>query len=260
MQDEIKVSEGYQPAHQFISFVEGSSSEFPDPSAYPLQVLGADHNLNYIDGGDPTEGFNPWVTDILVYPSSEYWESLLSANRVRPYIDLSISNYNTLRLPSAVHEYNLYVDNATIYEDLTIHGSTNFSGSMQVSGSVNVTSVTSSEITTGDISSSGDIACSSISGEARTTAPVKYITAASHTLTVQETGSIIQCNPAGASTQIVLPVGPSDGVNFTVMLTADGKTVSFSGLQHAKGFQLTSKFSAATIYYASGWYGIGDLV
>ena len=95
MQDEIKVSEGYQPAHQFISFVEGSSSAAPDPSSYPLQVLGADHNLNYLDGGDPTNGFSPWVTDILVYPSSEYWEGLLDGNKVRPYVDFSISNYNT---------------------------------------------------------------------------------------------------------------------------------------------------------------------
>ena len=53
MQDEIKVSEGYQPTHQFISFVEGSSSEAPDESSYPLQVLEADHNLNHLDGETP---------------------------------------------------------------------------------------------------------------------------------------------------------------------------------------------------------------
>ena len=116
------ISPGNQPVHQFISFVEGSASAAPDPSSFPLQVLGADHNLNTINGGDPTEGFSPWVTDILVYPSSEYWETLLNGDRVRPYIDFSISEYNTLRMPSATHDYDLYVDEAKIYENCTIDG------------------------------------------------------------------------------------------------------------------------------------------
>ena len=70
---------------QFISFVEGKSSEAP---IQPLMfhVLGADHNLNHINGGDPTDGFSPWVTDISVYPTSEYWETLLNGDRIRPYV------------------------------------------------------------------------------------------------------------------------------------------------------------------------------
>ena len=107
---------------QFISFVEGKSSEAPNPTSYALHVLGADHNLNHINGGDPTDGFSPWVTDILVYPTSEYWETLLNGDRIRPYVDLSISEYNTLRIPSAVHDYDLYADTGRFYEDVKIDG------------------------------------------------------------------------------------------------------------------------------------------
>jgi hypothetical protein len=250
MQDEIKVSEGYQPAHQYISFVEGSSSEAPDPSSYPLQVLEADHNLNHLDGGDPTDGFAPWVTDILVYPSSEYWEGLLDGDKIRPYFDLSISNYNTLRVPSAIHNYDLYVDDATVYGDLVIHGEVTFSGEIEVSGSLNSV----------DITASGDITCNSITGQARITAPVKYVTQAEYNLSASETGTILQCDPSAGNTNFRFPNDATDGVYFTIMLTGTGKTVTFPNLQNAKGTQLTAKFSACTIYYASGWYGMGDLI
>ena len=116
--------------NQFISFVEGSASDAPDPSAFPLHVLGVDSNLNSVDGGDATDGFDPWVTDILVYPSSEYWETLLNGDRVRPFIDLSISEYNTLRLPSAVHDYDLYADKGTFYEDVNVDGTLTVSGTV----------------------------------------------------------------------------------------------------------------------------------
>ena len=157
------ISVGNQPAHQFISFVEGSSSEAPDISAYPLQVLAADHNLNHLDGGDPTDGFSPWLTDILVYPSSEYWEAQLEGNKVRPYIDFSISNYNTLRIPSAVHNYNLYVDDARVYGDLIIDGNANLNGTVAVTGTI-VPSAIAYANGAYSVSAAGDVVAGNIKG------------------------------------------------------------------------------------------------
>lgn len=251
MQDEIKVSEGYQPTHQFISFVEGSSSEAPDPSSYPLQVLEADHNLNHLDGGDPTDGFAPWVSDILVYPSSEYWEAQLSGDRVRPYFDLSISSYNTLRVPSAVHNYDLYVDNATIYEDLTIHGNTNFSGQIQITGQLEVDSISA----TGDIETTGNI-----TGTLNCNALVVEKTS-SFTASGSDTGSIFHCNSNSGDIVVTLSGSASQGTVFTVMNVSADSTVTIFGLNNARGNVLSEQYSAATIYYIGGsWYGFGDLV
>lgn len=264
MQDEIKVSEGYQPAHQFISFVEGSSSAAPDPSSYPLQVLGADHNLNFLDGGDPTDGFSPWVTDILVYPSSEYWEGLLDGDKVRPYVDFSISNYNTLRIPSAIHNYDLYVDDAKVYGDLTIDGSTNLGGTVQVTGELQPTSISTqggfSVNNQGNVTA-GDISGNNISGVGNTRALVEDTSDASYTFNATDTGLILVCDPAGASTSITLPSIADDGTVFTVQLISAGKNVTIVNLSNAKGNQLTEQYSSATLYHLDGsWYGLGDLV
>ena len=259
MQDEIKVSEGYQPTHQFISFVEGSSSEAPDPSSYPLQVLEADHNLNHLDGGDPTDGFAPWVSDILVYPSSEYWETQLSGDRVRPYFDLSISSYNTLRVPSAIHNYDLYVDNATIYENLTIHGSTTLGGSVSVTGTISPSEfqISSQKFT---VNSDGDVRANEISGIAKTKAPIENITT-SFQPTVMQSGTIFQCSPSGASITITLPPVSDPGVIYTFMLEEAGKTVTFANLTRSRGTVLSEQYSAATAYWGgNAWYAFGDLV
>ena len=246
--------------HQYISFVEGKSSEAPDPSAYALHVLGADHNLNNIDGGDPSDGFNPWVTDILVYPSSEYWETLLNGSRERPYIDLSISEYNTLRIPSAVKDYDLYVDNGTFYEDVNIHGGLSVGGTT-IGGSD--MSVPSNLNVGGDLDVVGAVTADTIQGQSNTRLPVAEKTA-DFTFDVSETGFIFQCKPAGAKIEITLPlsVGPSDaGVAFTVNNVLAGKTVEFPNLVHARGTVLGEQFSSCTIYWdGTAWYGIGDLV
>lgn len=254
MQDEIKVSEGYQPTHQFISFVEGSSSQAPDLSSYPLQVLGSDHNLSHLDGGDPTGGFAPWVTDILVYPSSEYWEGKLSNNRVRPYVDLSISNYNTLRIPSAVHDYDLYVDNAIIYEDLTIHGKTSFEGEVRANGKFIPTEI---ELNSGDFSVSSDGVIKGKLGTKALTEDISTDTA----ITNDKSGTIFQCKGGSSNTTITLPANGEDGVVFTFMNCDAGKTVTFYNLTRARGSILSEQFSAATIYWAGdAWYAFGDLV
>lgn len=260
MQDEIKVSEGYQPAHQYISFVEGSASEAPDESSYPLQVLEADHNLNHLDGGDPTDGFAPWVTDILVYPSSEYWEGLLDGDKVRPYVDFSISNYNTLRIPSAIHDYNLYVDDARIYGDITIDGSTNLGGTVQVTGEIQPTSIS----TTGgnfSVSNEGNIIANNIYGIGNTKALIESTSSEFYTFNASKTGLLLVCDPSGASTIINLPNTADDGTVLTIQLVAAGKNVIINNLSNAKGNELAEQYSSATLYHLNGsWYGLGDLV
>ena len=243
--------------HQFISFVEGSSSEAPEQSAFPLQVLGSDHNLNSIDGGDPTDGFSPWVTDILVYPSSEYWETLLDQDRVRPYIDLSISEYNTLRLPSAVHNYDLYVDQGKFYEDVVIDGgltvgNISLGGSnLSIPGDINVGN---------DLTAVGNIRAETLIGASNTTAPILDVTG-DVVFNNDHSGYLYHCEPAGSNLNITLPQTSSKGVMFTVNNTLAGKTVTFPNLINARGTVLGEQFSSATIYYdGSEWYGIGDLV
>jgi hypothetical protein len=253
MSDELTVREGYQPAHQFISFVEGSASTPPDESSYPLQVLGADHNLNYLDGGDPTEGFSPWVTDILVYPSSEYWESLLEEDKVRPYFDLSISQYNTLRIPSAVHDYNLFVDDAVVYGNLRVDGETELTGEIQFSGSVTATEVVSND-------GSFSIKPEGIRGVARTKALVQTVDI-DFTFDSLDTGAIYHAEPISGYLTITLPPSAEQGAVFTVVNTLEGKTIVIQNLVRARGNILTEQYSSATVYYSGdAWYAFGDLV
>lgn len=253
MQDEIKVSEGYQPAHQFISFVEGSAISPPNPSSYPLQVLEADHNLNHLDGGDPTEGFAPWVTDILVYPSSEYWEGLLKDGRVRPYVDISISNYNTLRIPSAIHNYDLYVDNATIYENLNIEGTTNFSGEIQVTGTLSIDSIESENFS---ITNDGNF-----SGISNMRAPIEEVSELSYNVSPQKSGYIFKVNPSGFSTDFILPDTADEGTIYTLMLCGEGKSINIQNLTFARGNQMNEAFTSASVFFSGGsWFGFGDLV
>lgn len=260
MQNELISAGDVTQPHQWISFVEGSSNEAPDPSSYALHVLGADHNLNNISGGDPTDGFSPWVTDILVYPTSEYWEGQLNGDRIRPYFDLSISEYNTLRIPSAIHNYDLYADNATFYEDVVIKGGLTIGGTtlggqdMAVPGDLDVN---------GDLATVGTISANTLQGLSNTKIPVSEKTA-NFTFDIAETGYIYQCKPAGAKIEITLP-GAVDatnkGVAFTVNNLLAGKTVEFTNLTHARGTILGEQFSSCTIYWdGTAWYGIGDLV
>ena len=245
---------------QWISFVEGSDNQAPDPSSYPLHVLGADHNLNNISGGDPTDGFSPWVTDILVYPSSEYWEGLLNGDRVRPYVDLSISEYNTLRIPSAVHNYNVYADNGRFYEDVVIEGGLTVGGTsmggqdMSVPNDLNVGA---------DLRVVGTVTADTVQGFSNTKIPVSQKTT-NFTFDLAETGYIYQCSPAGAKIDITLPTGLDSthtGVAFTVNNLLAGKTVEFPNLTNARGTVLGEQYSSCTIYWdGTAWYGIGDLV
>ena len=246
--------------HQWISFVEGSDNQAPDPSSYALHVLGADHNLNSIDGGDPTDGFSPWVTDILVYPSSEYWETLLNGDRIRPYIDLSISEYNTLRIPSAIKDYDLYVDSATFYEDVNIQGGLTV-GNTTLGGSD--MSVPNDLDVGGDLDVVGTVSADTVQGFSNTKIPVSEKTA-DFTFDISETGYIYQCKPAGAKIEITLPNGldaDDKGIAFTVNNLLAGKTTEFPNLSNARGTILGEQYSSCTIYWdGTAWYGVGDLV
>lgn len=245
------------PQKQFISFVEGSASTAPNPSSYPLQVLGVDHNLNHVNGGDPTDGFDPWVTDILVYPTSEYWETLLNGDRVRPYLDFSISDYNTLRLPSAIHDYDLYADQGRFYEDVLIDGSLT-AGGITLSGNDLVIPGDLSVL--GDADIVGTLDAEILKGEANTTAPLLEVTA-DLTFDNNHTGYVYHCKPSGSNVTITLPQTSTTGVTFMVNNCLAGKTVTFANLANARGTVLGEQFSAATIYWdGSAWYGIGDLV
>ena len=249
--------------HQFISFVGGKSAIAPDPSAYAMHVLGADHNLNNISGGDPSDGFDPWVTDILVYPTSEYWETLLNGERVRPYFDLSISDYNTLRIPSSVHDYDLYADQGRFYEDVLIDGNFSTNGVTIIDGNLELPGdiVAGGNLTLGgDAVVTGDVTADTFRGYTNTKMPVIQVTN-DITFDNLNTGYIYQCKPEGANLNITLPEIADIGVSFTVNNCVAGKTVTFPNLINARGKILGEQFSSATIYWdGESWYGIGDLV
>lgn len=246
--------------NQFISFVEGSSAVAPQESAFALHVLGKDHNLNNIDGGDASEGFDPWVTDILVYPSFEYWETLLNGDRIRPYVDLSISEYNTLRIPSAINGYDVYADKGTFYEDVVIQGTLQVGSTSMGGQDLNVPNDLS---VGGDTDVVGTLTADTIKGFANTKVLVSQKTT-DFTFNITETGYIYQCSPAGAKIDITLPGGLDSthiGVTFSVNNLLEGKTVEFPNLSNARGNILGEQYSSCTLYWdGAAWYGIGDLV
>lgn len=248
-------------APQWISFVEGSASVAPQESAFPTHVLSADTNLNNIDGGDATDGFSEWVTDLLVYPSSEYWETLLSNNRVRPYVDLSISDYNTVRIPSSIHDYDLYADTGKFYENVVVDGT--FTVGSVLNTDTTDLNVTNDINVANDANVTGTVTAETLKGYANTRIPISEKTA-SFTFDTAESGYIYQCSPAGAEIEITLPVGldaSSKGITFTVNNLLAGKTVKFINLSNARGTILGEQYSSCTIYWdGSAWYGIGDLV
>jgi len=234
---------------QYISFVEGSSNTVPDESSYPLHVLSGDHNLNNIMGGDPTDGYTPWITDILVYPSYEYWETQLQDERIRPYIDLSISDYNTVRIPSAIHGYNVYADGGIFYENVTIHGSLNVSG--QLFGSSSGTGTTDIPA---DLSVGGNL---TVGGTTKSRVPIESKSQA-FTLLKEDSGSIYKCTNTFTITLPTLSSSDS-GVNFTIHNIGSG-IISLPSAVSAPGDKLIGQYSSCTIYWdGSNWYGMGDL-
>lgn len=243
----------FEQVKQFINFVEGKSDTEPDEAQYPVHVLTGDTFLYHLNGGDADGEADPFVTDILVYPNAEYWNTLLNGSRQRPYFDLSISEYNTLRIPSAISEYDLYVDSGTFYEDVQIDGTLSVASLSIASGNYTV-------------SAGGDLTCQAITATeitatAKTRIPTQDVTG-DITLSDSLTGYALQSKPAGSNTNIALPAsGVTTGTAVTVINCLAGKTTTFTGTLLSRGAILSEQYSAATIYFdGSDWYGIGDLV
>lgn len=239
---------GYQPSQQFIQFAGGSDNKAPIPSNFATHVLHGDHHITHLDGGDPTDGFSSFVQDVLVYPSSEKWESLLSGDRIRPYIDLSISEYNTLRLPVATHDYNLYVDDARIYGNLIVDGSFNFNSNLSI------TELSSDNFSVDNL---GNAQFETVTAEIHGKTPVVELHA-NTSLSNTQTGTIFNCMNG---IQVTLPTNGEDGVTFTLMWCGASGQVDINGAIFARGSALIERYSACTIYWSGGaWYAFGDLV
>jgi hypothetical protein len=255
----MRVTEGhFDQKRQYLSFTAGKDNVPPDPLDYALHVVAGDTFLYEISGGFPDAPDDPFVTDPIVYPSSDYWQTLLDGERERPYIDISISENNTLRVPSAVHEYDVYADNGKFYEDVVIDGGLKI-GDMALGGA------------TDDIVIGGDLTCNEVSSEevtanvinnavSKTRIAIKEITA-DYTLTNEDTGSVLHAKPAGGTINLTLPNDLKEGVAFTIANLLEGKTTTLPATLKARGNVLSEPYSAATIYFdGTDWYGFGDLV
>lgn len=248
---------------QWISFNPGCDTEIPDPTAYPVHVLSGDTFMYEIQGGFAEGNQDHFISAPVVYPSSEYWETQLNGDRQRPYLDFSISEYNTLRLPSAIHDYDLYVDSGKFYEDVVIDGSLT-AASLSLSGGFDLSP-------DGDITTSGNIECNDIDANeitanvlhnavAKTRIPI-ITTTADKTLVDTDTGSVVHCSPEGANINITLPNDLQTGFVVTITNLLPGKTTTLPATLKARGNVLSEPYSAATIYFdGTDWYGYGDLV
>ncbi len=245
----------YDQTKQWISFTSGVDNVAPNPEDYAVHVLSGDTFLYEINGGFPDGPADPFVTDPIVYPSSDYWQTLLEGERMRPFFDISISEYNTLRIPSAVHEYDLYVDSAVFYEDVDIRGNLTMGGSAFGE----------------DINIPGDITCRNIECEEitadvihdavlRTRIRIVEITE-NYTLQASDSATVFQCRPTGANIDITLPTEMPEGFHVTLTNLLPGKTTTLPVTLQARGNILSEPYSSATVYYdGTDWYGFGDLV
>jgi len=253
----------FDQTKQWISFNEGKGTVAPNPTSYAIHVLTGDSFLYEIQGGFPEGNLDNFVSAPVVYPSSEYWETLLNGDRQRPYVDISISEYNTLRIPSAISDYDLYVDKGRFYEDVVVDGVLT-AGSINIDGGVDMSP-------DGDITTDGDIECNDIAANeitanvlhnavAKTRIPI-ISTTTDKTLIDADTGSVIHCSPTDGNIDITLPNDLKSGFVVTITNLLPGKTTTLPSTLKARGNVLSEPYSAATIYFdGTDWYGYGDLV
>lgn len=241
----------FDQTKQWLSFTEGVAVSAPDPTNYPIHVLTGDTFLYEIQGGFPDGPGEPFVTDPIIYPSSDYWQTLLDGDKKRPYVDISISEYNTLRVPSAVHEYDLYCDKGRFYEDVVIDGSLKVGGldfsadAVTVPGNLSCDKITANEIS---------------NAVARVRIPILQISS-DYSLKNEDTGSVIHSSPTVGNVDITLPNDLSVGFVVTITNLLPGKTTTLPLTLKARGHVLSEPYSAATIYFdGTDWYGYGDLV
>lgn len=253
----MKVTEGhFDQTRQYLTFNSGCSTVAPNAADYALHVVAGDTFLYEIQGGVPGAPQENFITDPIVYPTSAYWETLLNGDRQRPYFDLSISYNNTLRVPTAVHEYDLYVDKGRFYEDVEIDGTLKV-GTFFLDGQ---------DLSIGGDFSCDDITCDEVTANvinnavSKTRIAIKDITA-DYTLTNEDSGYVLHAKPTSGTINLTLPNDLKEGVAFTVANLLEGKTTTLPATLKARGNVLSEPYSAATIYFdGTDWYGFGDLV
>jgi len=262
------MSEAVHPSHfsqenQWLSFNAGKDSVAPNAGDFAVHVLTGDTFMYEISGGFVEAQQESFVSAPVVYPTSEYWETLLNSTRIRPFIDLSISKNNTLRIPMSMHEYDLYADTGKFYEDVEIDGQLRI-GPMKLGGA------TEDIVIEGKLKSNAveteSITSVSITSETikdavlNTRVAIKEITT-DYTLAKEDTGSIFHAKPATGNINITLPYTLPVGTSFTLTNLLAGKTTTFPAGLKARGNVLSEVYSAATIYFdGTDWYGFGDLV
>ena len=174
------------------------------------------------------QNYSPLVAS---YKDTALWQLNLNGDRVRPYLDVGIHPYaNEIRLPVVSHNYDIYADNATFYEDVNVEGNLDISG--QITG--NVSFDRNIEVKTSDFSVSAD-----------------------------DRSKLFHIEPSGGSVVISLPADIPNGFNFEVVNCLEGKFTTLSpdqGQLKAKGTGLSQPYSACVVYrFNSSWYAIGDL-
>jgi hypothetical protein len=173
-----------------------------------------------------------------LYLDKAIWESLLDGSRVRPYVDLLLSQSNIVRIPVVGSEYDVYADKGHFYEGVIIEGDLTVEGEF-----------------TGDMNLSGTISYNK---------NIEVVTQ-NKTLAYGDRSKILHIEPTGSQVTITLPTssGFSSGYFIEVVNNKEGSYTLLqpeAGTLRAKNPGLSQRYSAATVYWdGTEWYAIGDL-
>tara|TARA_A100001015_G_scaffold230221_1_gene260436 strand:+ start:87 stop:776 length:690 start_codon:yes stop_codon:yes gene_type:complete len=217
---------------QSFAFTEGIASVAPGSLDAINNVNGdlSDSTLDAIQQNYPGRD-----TTFLDY---QIWVDSLNGARQRPYFDMHLYPFTTaVRLPVVNHEYDVYADKGTFYEDVHIKGGATIDGGV-----------------TGELKISGTLAFSR---------DIEVVTA-DKTIASGDKSKIFHVEPAGTSVTITLPVVDMEaGFFIEVVNGIEGKFTLIQpeqGVLKAKGTGLSQPYSAATVYWTgTQWYAIGDL-
>ena len=173
-----------------------------------------------------------------LYLDKAIWESLLNGDRIRPYIDLLLSQSNAVRLPVVGTEYDVYADKGHFYEGVVIEGDLSVEGDF-----------------IGDINLSGTLSYSK---------DIEVVTE-NKTLSLADRSKILHIEPTGSQVTLTLPtsIGLPTGYFIEVVNNKEGSYTLLqpeAGTLRAKNPGLSQRYSAATVYWdGTEWYAIGDL-
>ncbi len=166
------------------------------------------------------------------------YDTLLDGDRVRPFIDLLLSQSNAVRIPVVGSEYDVYADKGHFYEGVTIEGDLAVEGEF-----------------TGDMNLSGTISYNK---------NIEVVTQ-NKTLTYGDRSKILHIEPTGSQVTITLPTSAGFSSGYFIEVV-NNKVGSYTLLQpevgtlRAKNPGLSQRYSAATVYWdGTEWYAIGDL-